>query len=144
MQVLRDVGMEEKVAGWENGADTYLFKEVEEDGILVSSGESQKIAIARALYGDAPFLILDEPTAALDAVAEAEIYEKLGEIVRDRTAIFISHRLSSCKFSDHIIVFDKGQIIEQGNHESLYRKEGEYRHLWDAQAGFYTSAGQSV
>ena len=81
--------------------------------------------------------ILDEPTASLDPISEAEIYEKLGEIIKDRTAIFISHRLSSCKFSDKIIVFDKGEIAETGDHDSLISKNGMYKKLWDAQAEFY-------
>ena len=82
-------------------------------------------------------IILDEPTAALDPLAEQEIYEKLGSIVQDRTAIFISHRLSSCKFSDNILVFDKGSIVEEGNHDELVIKSGKYKDLWDAQAGYY-------
>lgn len=85
----------------------------------VSGGEAQKIAIARALYKDAPFIILDEPTAALDPIAEAEIYSKFNEIVGDKTAIYISHRLSSCKFCDEIAVFHNGSVVQQGTHESL-------------------------
>ena len=103
-----------------------------------SGGEGQKIAIARALYKDAPFLILDEPTAALDPIAEAEIYEKLNDMVGDKTAIYISHRLSSCKFCDEIVVFDAGKIIQQGAHEALLADEsGEYAQLWNAQAQYY-------
>ena len=105
---------------------------------IFSCGEGQKIAIARALYKDAPFLILDEPTAALDPIAEAEIYEKLNDMVGDKTAIYISHRLSSCKFCDEIVVFDAGKIIQQGAHETLLADEsGEYAQLWNAQAQYY-------
>lgn len=88
------------------GLDTCLYKDLDEDGVTISGGEAQKIAIARALYKDAPFIVLDEPTAALDPVAEAEIYAKFNEIAGDKTAIYISHRLSSCKFCDEIAVFD--------------------------------------
>ena len=131
------VGLTEKIAGWEKGLDTYLYTNVEEDGIEISGGEAQKIAIARALYRDAAFIILDEPTAALDPIAEAEIYERLGDIVSDRSAIFISHRLSSCKFADRILVFDEGRIVQIGSHAKLYQGGGKYRQLWDAQARYY-------
>ena len=137
IQSLKDVGMYEDVQKWDKGIETYLYKDIDENGISVSKGQEQKIAIARALYQDSPFLILDEPTASLDPISEAEIYEKLGEIIKDRTAIFISHRLSSCKFSDKIIVFDKGEIAETGDHDSLISKNGMYKKLWDAQAEFY-------
>lgn len=104
----------------------------------ISGGEAQKIAIARALYRDAPFIILDEPTAALDPIAEAEIYEKTNDIVGDKTAIYISHRLSSCKFCNEILVFDHGQIVQQGTHASLVAEEGnKYHQLWTAQAQYY-------
>ena len=104
----------------------------------ISGGEAQKIAIARALYKNAPFLILDEPTAALDPIAEAEIYAQLDQITGDRTAIYISHRLSSCKFCDEIAVFDEGQIVQQGRHEELLQEErGKYYELWNAQAKYY-------
>ena len=107
--------------------------------MTVSGGEAQKIAIARALYKDAPFIILDEPTAALDPVAEAEIYAKFNEIAGDKTAIYISHRLSSCKFCDEIAVFDHGEVIQQGTHEHLLADTaGKYYELWNAQAQYYT------
>ncbi|MDU2574461.1 MAG: ABC transporter ATP-binding protein [Finegoldia magna] len=137
IQSLKDVGMYDDVQKWDKGIETYLYKDIDENGISVSKGQEQKIAIARALYQDSPFLILDEPTASLDPISEAEIYEKLGQIIKDRTAIFISHRLSSCKFSDKIIVFDKGEIAETGDHDSLICKNGMYKKLWDAQAEFY-------
>ena len=97
------------------------------------------IAIARALYKDAPFIILDEPTASLDPIAEAEIYAKFNDISGDKTAIYISHRLSSCKFCDEIAVFHEGQVIQQGTHEGLLAEEnGKYHELWRAQAQYYT------
>lgn len=134
---LKDAGFEEKLAAMPNGLDTYLYKDLDENGVEVSGGEAQKIAIARALYKDAPFIILDEPTAALDPIAEAEIYSKFDEIAGDKTAIYISYRLSSCKFCDEIAVFDKGNIVEQGKHEELVRREGKYAELWYAQAQYY-------
>ena len=105
----------------------------------VSGGEAQKIAIARALYKDAPFIILDEPTAALDPIAEAEIYSKFNDISGDKTAIYISHRLSSCKFCDEIAVFHDGAVIQQGTHDALLADgSGKYHELWHAQAQYYT------
>ncbi len=115
---------------------THLYKDRRDDGINISSGEAQKIA--RALYKDSPFIILDEPTAALDPIAEAEIYSKFNDIVGDRTAIYISHRLSSCRFCDEIAVFDNGQVVQMGNHDSLVEEYGLYRELWYAQAQYYT------
>lgn len=122
-----------------NGIDTYLYKDYDnKNGVDVSGGEAQKIAIARALYKDAPFIILDEPTAALDPIAEAEIYSKFEEIAGDKTAIYISHRLSSCKFCDEIVVFHEGAVIQQGTHETLVADiNGKYYELWNAQAQYY-------
>lgn len=118
-----------------NGTETYLYKDYQKDGVEVSGGEAQKIAIARALYKDAPFIVLDEPTAALDPIAEVEIYSKFDEIAGDKTAIYISQRLSSCKFCDEILVFHKGAVIQQGTHEELVADaQGKYYELWHAQA----------
>lgn len=123
------------------GLDTCLYKDFDEKGVTVSGGEAQKIAIARTLYKDAPFIILDEPTAALDPVAEEEIYTRFSQIVTDKTAIYISHRLSSCQFCDDILVFDQGQVVQQGSHQALLEKEGgKYRELWFAQAKYYEKA----
>ena len=122
----------------EKGLDTMLYKNLSEDGVEVSGGEAQKIAIARALYKDAPFIILDEPTAALDPIAEAEIYSKFDEIAGNKTAIYISHRLSSCKFCDEIAVFHEGAVVQQGSHaELLADRGGKYYALWNAQAQYY-------
>jgi len=106
-------------------------------GVIPSGGEEQKLALARALYRNAPFIVLDEPTAALDPIAEAEIYARFNEMVGDRTAIYISHRLSSCRFCDEIAVFDRGQIVQKGAHETLVGEDGLYRELWNAQAQYY-------
>ena len=106
----------------------------------MSGGEKQKIALARALYRDTPFIILDEPTAALDPIAEAEIYSNFNAIIEDKTAIYISHRLSSCKFCDDILVFDNGSIVQQGSHNALVADTaGKYHELWQAQAQYYNS-----
>ena len=138
-KALIDAGFGERLATMEKGLDTMLYKDLSEDGVDVSGGEAQKIAIARALYKDAPFIILDEPTAALDPIAEAEIYGKFDEIAGDKTAIYISHRLSSCKFCDEIAVFHEGAVIQQGTHAELVADEhGKYYELWHAQAQYYT------
>ena len=137
-KALVDAGFGERLASMEKGLDTMIYKRLSEDGVEVSGGEAQKIAIARALYKDAPFIILDEPTAALDPIAEAEIYEKFDKIAGDKTAIYISHRLSSCKFCDEIVVFHEGEVIQQGTHASLVAdKNGKYFQLWNVQAQYY-------
>ena len=111
---------------------------VEKDGVNISGGEAQKIAIARALYKNAPFVILDEPTAALDPLAEAEIYSGFREMVEEKGAVYISHRLSSCRFCDTIAVFAQGRLVQEGSHERLLSEEGgEYAGLWQAQAQWY-------
>ena len=138
-KALIDAGFADRLASMEKGLDTMLYKNLSEDGVEVSGGEAQKIAIARALYKDAPFFILDEPTAALDPIAEAEIYSKFDEIAGDKTAVYISHRLSSCKFCDEIAVFHEGAVVQQGSHaELLADRGGKYYALWNAQAQYYT------
>lgn len=138
LKALEDAGFGERLAELEDGLDTMLYKDFDKKGVDVSGGEAQKIAIARALYKNAPFIILDEPTAALDPIAEAEIYSKFNDIAGDKTAIYISHRLSSCKFCDEIAVFHEGQVVQQGSHEDLVANtEGKYHELWNAQAQYY-------
>ena len=138
-KALIDAGFGDRLATMEKGLDTMLYKDLSEDGVDVSGGEAQKIAIARALYKDAPFIILDEPTAALDPIAEAEIYSKFNDIAGDKTAIYISHRLSSCKFCDEIAVFHEGAVIQHGTHAELVADtNGKYHELWNAQAQYYT------
>lgn len=139
IQALTDAGFGDRLAEMPDGLDTMLYKDFGENGVEVSGGEAQKIAIARALYKDAPFIILDEPTAALDPIAEAEIYSKFNDISGDKTAIYISHRLSSCKFCDEIAVFHEGGVIQHGTHAELVADEsGKYYELWNAQAQYYT------
>ncbi|MCD8118119.1 MAG: ABC transporter ATP-binding protein/permease [Lachnospiraceae bacterium] len=127
--------------GHADGLDTYLYKNISPDGIDISGGEAQKIAIARTIMKDAPFIVLDEPTAALDPLAEARVYENFNSIISDKTAVYISHRLSSCRFCDEIAVFDEGRVVQKGSHEELVKDEsGKYYELWTAQAQYYQSA----
>ena len=142
IKCLEDAGFGERLKELPDGIETWLGKDFDEEGIIVSGGERQKIAIARALYKDAPFIVLDEPTASLDPIAEAEIYQKFDEIVGDRTAIYISHRLSSCRFCKEILVFEDGGIIEHGDHEQLIAADGRCAELWDAQAKYYEKMRQ--
>ncbi len=138
MECLYKAGFSDRLAKMPKALDTCLYKEFNDNGVEISGGEGQKIAIARALYKDAPFMILDEPTAALDPIAEAEIYTKFNEIVGDKTAIYISHRLSSCRFCDDIAVFHEGRLTQQGSHEALVADTaGKYYELWNAQAQYY-------
>ncbi len=138
-KLLEEVGFGERYDQMPKGLDTPLYKNFDQDGVNISGGEAQKIALARALYRDAAFIILDEPTAALDPIAEAEIYSKFDEIVGDKTTVYISHRLSSCRFCDKIVVFDNGRIVQMGTHEELLADEtGKYHELWYAQAQYYT------
>lgn len=135
---LQKAGFSGRLENLPKGLDTFLYKGFDEDGVEISGGEAQKIALARALYKDAPFIVLDEPTAALDPIAEFEVYSKFNEIVGNKTAIYISHRLSSCRFCDDIAVFHEGQLVQLGSHEHLLADtEGKYFELWGAQAQYY-------
>ncbi len=137
-QCLVDAGFGARLEAMPQGLDTYLYKDLTEAGVNISGGEAQKIALARALYKDAPFIVLDEPTAALDPVAEAAVYASFDKIVGDKTAVYISHRLSSCRFCDEILVFDQGRIVQQGDHDRLVADSGgKYAQLWQAQAQYY-------
>lgn len=121
------------------GVHTYLYKKYDKSGIEISGGEAQKIALARALYKDSPFILLDEPTAALDPISEYEVYSNFNAISGDKTTVYISHRLASCRFCEKIAVFDNGQIIQIGSHTELVSDErGKYYELWTAQAQYYT------
>ena len=135
---LADVGFD--TDGLENGPDTPLYQSAFAHGVIPTLGDAQKIAIARALYKQAPCVILDEPTAVLDPIAEADIYKRFDRIAQDRTAIYNSHRLSSCRFCRDILVFDHGRLVERGSHSDLVSKPaGRYRALWEAQAQYYYS-----
>ena len=135
---LAEAGFSQRLSELEQGLETPLYKDFDKDGVQISGGEAQKIALARALYKDAPFVILDEPTAALDPVAEYEVYSKFNTLVGNKTAVFISHRLSSCRFCDDIAVFDEGKLVQRGGHDALLTDEkGKYFELWNAQAQYY-------
>ena len=136
-ECLEKAGFGDRLQRMPDGTETCLYKDFDDKGVEISGGEAQKIALARALYKDAPFIVLDEPTAALDPVAEYEIYTKFNEIIGDKTAIFISHRLSSCRFCSDIAVFDHGKIVQRGSHDELVASDGKYRELWFAQAQYY-------
>lgn len=135
---LEMAGVKERVEEFPKKLKQSIYKLYEKDGIDLSGGEDQKIAIARALYKDAPFVILDEPTAALDPIAESEIYSRFNEIAGNKTTVYISHRLSSCRFCSRIVVFDNGSVIQEGTHEELLENpDGKYSELWNAQAQYY-------
>lgn len=136
-KVLQLAGFGERLNKLKKGLETVVYPEYEQDGVSFSGGEEQKIAIARAIYKGGQICILDEPTAALDPVSESRVYESFDEIVKGKTAVYISHRLSSCKFSDRIFVLDNGKIAESGTHEALLSQNGLYAQLWQAQAQYY-------
>lgn len=138
---LQDSGFKERFDSLSKGMKTYLYKDYEDEGVEISGGEAQKLAMARALYKNAPFVLLDEPTAALDPVAESEIYTNFDKIVGNKTAVYISHRLSSCMFCDRIAVFKEGMLVQYGSHEELLLDaDGEYAVMWNKQAMYYVMA----
>lgn len=136
-QSIREADLNNYVEGLELKENTVLYKEYDTEGFNLSGGEEQKIAIARAVYKNAPIIILDEPTAALDPVSESNLYEKIDSIDKSKTMVFISHRFSSCIFCDEIMVFSKGKIVQQGDHHKLVNEIGDYQALWNAQAQYY-------
>lgn len=134
---LAKVGLTDRVQQLPQGVRTRLYNN-NGSGVDLSGGEAQRTAIARALYKDAPFVILDEPTAALDPIAEAEIYKQFSQMTAGKTVVYISHRMSSCKFCDRIIVLDHGRIAEDGTHDTLLANHGIYANLYETQAQYYT------
>ena len=139
--ILQKVGMDKWLSKQELTFDRCVYNDFSDNGIEISGGESQKIAIARAVYKDAPIMILDEPTAALDPISEASIYRDFHEICKDKSCVFISHRLYSCRLCDFILVLHNGKLIQQGTHEELVGYAGKYKELWDSQAGLYNEIG---
>ena len=139
---LKRVGLKEKIESLPNKYDTQMLKILDDEGVELSGGQNQKIAIARALYKDANMVILDEPTAALDALAEASIYQSFDDLVQSKTAIYISHRLSSTKFCDKIALFTKNGLEEYGNHEELMAKKGIYYSMFMTQGKYYKEGGE--
>ncbi len=137
LNCLYKAGIKDRVLEFDKELETYLYNNIEK-GVEISGGEAQKIAIARALYKDSPVVILDEPTAALDPVSELEIYNKFNEMVNEKTSIYISHRMSSCKFCENILVLDNGTVAQYGSHNELVNdSNGLYYSLWSAQAKYY-------
>ena len=134
---LKKAGMDKKVESLANGADTTLTKKLEMDGVEFSGGEYQKLGMARTLYKDGAIFILDEPTSAMDPLAEEEIYTRFREMTEDRTSLFITHRLASTRFCDRIFVFQNGAVTEEGTHEELLGRRGEYYKLYSLQASYY-------
>ncbi|MDR3292533.1 MAG: ABC transporter ATP-binding protein/permease [Clostridiales bacterium] len=141
--VLDEAGLKDKIKTFEKGADTRLIKKVYEDAVNLSGGETQKLLLARALYKDAPILILDEPTAALDPIAENEMYLKYNDFSHDKTSFFISHRLSSTRFCDRIFFMRDGAIAEVGTHDELMEKKGHYYRMYEIQSYYYKLKAES-
>ena len=137
-KVLRKVGFSNRLERMHKGLESYLYRDCDPNGIEISGGEAQKLSLARALYKNAPVIVLDEPTAALDPFAEQEFYLKFDELIGDKTVLYISHRLSSCYFCNKIAVFDQGRLVQFGSHEELLAdNKGKYFELWNAQAKYY-------
>lgn len=134
---LEQAGLKSVVENLPHGMDTYLQKEMFREGVNLSGGETQKLLLARAIYREAPILVLDEPTAALDAIAENQLYLRYSELTRGRTSLFISHRLSSTRFCDRILMLEGGRIVEQGSHDELMEKKGIYYQLFQIQSHYY-------
>ncbi len=135
--MLREAGLYEKIASLPEGIQTYLGKDISENGISLSGGETQKLLLARALYRNPALVLLDEPTAALDALAENNIYESYNTSLANKTLLFISHRLASTRFCQNILLLEQGEIKEQGTHEELMRKNGIYAKLFHVQSRYY-------
>ena len=139
---LAQAGLTEKIASLPHGIQTKIGREVYEDGVELSGGQIQRLMLARALYKDGPILVLDEPTAALDPIAENDIYMKYSSMTCGRTSVFISHRFASTRFCDRIILLADGKIEEEGTHESLLAKGGEYARLFEIQSRYYAQEGE--
>lgn len=137
LDCLEQANIKDRILNMPNKENSYLYKDIDKTGVEISGGEAQKLALARALYKNSPVVILDEPTAALDPVAENEIYNRFNSFVENKTAIYISHRLSSCVFCSRIAVFDNARLAETGTHSQLLENKGKYFELWNAQAQYY-------
>ena len=140
LEAIRKSGLEDKLERLPKVLDTNVGKDFDEEGVEFSGGEGQKLVTARAYYKDAPIVVLDEPTSALDPISENAVYQRFHEIMEDKTAIFISHRLASTRFCDRVAVFAGGKIVECGTHEQLMEQEGLYRQMFLKQAEYYKSS----
>ena len=134
---LEKAGLRKKIEALPDAYETCLNRQVYEDALLLSGGETQRLMLARALYKDAPFIILDEPTAALDPIAESELYQKYHELTKNKSSIYISHRLASTRFCDRIVMIGNGGICEEGTHEELVKQGGKYAKLYEVQSKYY-------
>ncbi len=137
MRALDAAGLSGLLPRLSKSIDTQLLRKFDQEGVNLSGGEAQKIAIARAFYKNAPVLILDEPTAALDPISEQDIFKVIQGNLQGKTAVFISHRLSACRICDRILVLDRGRVLQQGPHHILAAQEGLYRRMWETQKSFY-------
>ena len=135
MDALQKAGFSKELP---NGVDTILLREFDDDGLMLSGGEQQKIAIARAFYKNCPYIILDEPSANLDPVSEYELNKAISETCTDRTVVFISHRLSTTRHADRILMLENGRVVESGSHDELMEKDGKYAYMFRLQAEKYT------
>ena len=140
LHALEQSGLSGKIKKLPCGLDTQVGREFDENGIEFSGGEGQKLACARAYLKNAPIVILDEPTASLDPISESQLYERFNNIICNKTAIYISHRLASAKFCDNIVVFKEGQIVESGTHSDLMAIGGVYNEMFSKQAEYYVEA----
>lgn len=137
-RLITAAGLKEVIDKLDKGLETLVYRDFDDAGFTPSGGEGQKIAIARAAYKNAPIVILDEPTAALDPKAENRIYEQFDEFFKDKCSLYISHRMAVTKFSDRVLVFDNSRIVQDGSPADLIKEEGKYRELYNLQAKFYT------
>lgn len=143
-KVIENMGMGKTVNEMYAGAESCIYKDYDSHGVMISGGEAQKLAVAKAMYKDAPIFVMDEPSAALDPISEAELYEKTNTLLKDKTIIFVSHRLSSCCFCDRVFVWKGGKIVESGSHDELLAKGGEYLLMWNVQAEYYRAGLSSL
>lgn len=143
-ECLNKVGLTDEINKYGKGIDSMMTKYLDSNGIMLSGGQQQKLLMARSLYKDAPILVLDEPTAALDPIAESEVYESFHTFTKGKTAIFISHRLASTRFCDKIIMLSEGKVIEAGTHEELIKKQGAYADMFNIQSQYYNDTSKEV
>ena len=143
MACLDQAGLTEKVMSLPKGVATGIGRQVFEDGVELSGGQTQRLMLARALYKDGPVLVLDEPTAALDPIAEEDIYRKYSGMTGGKTSLFISHRLASTRFCDRILFLEQGRIAEEGTHSELLSRGGGYAKLFDVQSQYYREGGEN-